>query len=101
MRAGTPETAERLDRFYSWAAPAYSWWARLPLWRGWVEACLPRVIGEAVLEVSFGPGLLLPSLAGSHCVFGIDLNLGCANRRRPAWPPTVNLPALSRPMSKL
>lgn len=71
---GDPGMTRRQDRFYSRIASAYSWWTRLPPWRQWIESALPEVVGRSVLEVSFGPGWLLPILAETRTVFGIDFN---------------------------
>ena len=71
---GDSGMTEHMDRFYSRIAGAYSWLTQMPPWRGWIESCLPYVVGRSVLEVSFGPGWLLPIVSELHLAYGIDLN---------------------------
>jgi ubiquinone/menaquinone biosynthesis C-methylase UbiE len=65
----------RFDRQYSRLARPYDLAVKvLPIWRRWIGAALPHVVGPRVLEVSFGTGWLLTRYAGNFETYGADLN---------------------------
>ena len=66
---------DRMDRAYTRFARLYSWAVRiLPVWKTWLRAVLPHVVGPRVLEASFGTGYLLTRYADRFEVSGIDYN---------------------------
>jgi ubiquinone/menaquinone biosynthesis C-methylase UbiE len=65
----------KFDAVYSRYAAAYDRFVKLvPVWRRWLDAVLPHIVGPRVLEVSTGTGYLQTKLAPESEAFGIDLN---------------------------
>ncbi|MCP5483875.1 MAG: methyltransferase domain-containing protein [Spirochaetales bacterium] len=66
---------DRMNQAYTRFAGLYAWAVRsLPVWKTWLRAVLPHIVGPRVLEASFGTGYLLTQYADRFEVSGIDYN---------------------------
>ncbi|MBC8509646.1 MAG: class I SAM-dependent methyltransferase [Anaerolineales bacterium] len=66
---------EQFDRFYTTFARVYDVVVKLmPFWKRWLNATLPHIQGQRVLEISFGTGYLMMQLAKQYEVYGLDYN---------------------------
>ncbi len=69
------EYTEKLNREYSKYANAYDIAVKLlPIWKTWIQAVIPYIGGNRVLEASFGTGYLLLQYANNYETYGIDFN---------------------------
>ena len=78
------EFTKKYDQTYSRLAEMYDWAVKaLPVWRNWISAAIPHIIGPNVLEVSFGTGYLISQYAHEYNTYGIDFNweMACITRR--------------------
>jgi ubiquinone/menaquinone biosynthesis C-methylase UbiE len=78
------EYTKRYDQAYSRIANIYDWAVKaLPVWRNWISAAIPHILGPNVLEVSFGTGYLISQFAHKFNTYGIDYNweMACITRR--------------------
>src|SRR5436190_21020174 len=68
----------------SWSYDLVAWLVSGGQWRAWMRATLPYLVGPRVLEIGFGPGHLLGTMAGVGLrPVGVDLSpqmLGLARR---------------------
>lgn len=70
-----PALTRKLDRGYTKYARLYDLAVKaLPIWKKWLNECLPLLRGPRVLEASFGTGYLLTQYAGAFETYGIDYN---------------------------
>jgi ubiquinone/menaquinone biosynthesis C-methylase UbiE len=77
------EYTQKYNQAYSRLADIYDWTVKvLPVWRNWISAAIPHIIGPNVLEVSFGTGYLISQYARKFNTYGIDYNweLACITR---------------------
>lgn len=66
---------EKYNQVYGSFAKSYDWIVKvLPMWRNWISAAIPHIIGPDVLEVSFGTGYLISKYANQFNTYGIDYN---------------------------
>lgn len=66
---------EKYNQAYGSFAKSYDWIVKvLPMWRNWISAAIPHIIGPDVLEVSFGTGHLISKYANQFNTYGIDYN---------------------------
>jgi ubiquinone/menaquinone biosynthesis C-methylase UbiE len=71
----TRQYIEKNDRAYTMFAGLYDWVVKaLPLWKNWIMRVIPHILGQRVLEVSFGTGYLLMQYADRFDTYGIDYN---------------------------
>ena len=78
------EYTKKYDQSYSQLVDIYDWAVKaLPVWRNWISAAIPHILGPNVLEVSFGTGYLISQYASQFNTCGIDYNweMACITRR--------------------
>ncbi len=78
------EFTQKYNQAYGSFAKGYDWIVKvLPVWRNWISAALPHIVGPDVLEISFGTGYLLSQYASQHNTYGIDYNweLACVTQQ--------------------
>ncbi|MBN1247117.1 MAG: class I SAM-dependent methyltransferase [Anaerolineae bacterium] len=64
--------AERLYHELAWAYEVVAWLVSFGKWDVWRRQVLAHVVGERVLEIGFGTGVLLGVAAGRFSVVGLD-----------------------------
>lgn len=67
---------EKMNKEYNWMAKGYdAFMVLFPLWKKWIKKIIPHIIGNKILEVSFGNGYLMTQYASDkYEVHGIDYN---------------------------
>ncbi len=66
---------ERLYRELAWSYDSVSWLVSLGAWTRWRATALPHVRGDRILEIGFGTGALLATLAEQYdFVVGLELS---------------------------
>jgi 2-polyprenyl-3-methyl-5-hydroxy-6-metoxy-1,4-benzoquinol methylase len=65
--------SERLYHELAWGYEVIAWLVSFGQWDGWRRQALQHVVGDRVLELGFGPGVLLCAAAEAGlCIVGID-----------------------------
>ena len=77
------EYTEKMDKIYTRYAKAYDGFIKVfPLWKKWLKSVLPYILGERILEVSFGPAWLMTQYPKDKEIYGLDYNSIMVNRAK-------------------